>query len=117
MSGPDPERDRRLAARARSFPARAVPLGNEIAAFRASPEFAAMRRFARVNAVLRETLPEMAQGKVRAVILKGGVLTLEVADGILLAELRSTAARRLTAALAAAGTGATRLAWRVARRG
>jgi hypothetical protein len=35
---------------------------------------------------------------------------------VLLAELRSTCARQLVTALAQGGTGASRLAWRVARR-
>lgn len=112
----DPDRDRRLASRPRDGWRRADALGSEVEGFRRSPEFAAMRRFARIHSALHEALPERARGKVRAVGMRGGVLTLEVADGVLLAELRSTAVRPLLAALTAAGTGASRLAWRVARR-
>lgn len=112
----DPERDRILAARQRTGWRRAEPLAEAVGDFRASPEFAALRRFTRVNSALKAALPANAQGKVRAVAMQSGTLTLEVADGVLLAELRSTCARRIVEALAAGGTGATRLIWRVARR-
>lgn len=72
-----------------------------------------MRRFARIHGALAEALPPHARGKVRAHALKDGTCTLLVADGVLCAELRSTCARRILTALAAAGTGATRLAWRI----
>lgn len=113
----DPERDRRLAARPRDGWRRAEPLATQLESFRRSPEFAAMRRFARIHAALREALPAHAQGKVRATGMRAGTLALEVVDGVLLAELRSTCSRQLLAALVAAGTGASRLSWRVARRG
>ncbi|MCS6970495.1 MAG: hypothetical protein RMM29_08280 [Planctomycetota bacterium] len=93
-----------------------VPLSAELAAFRASADYAAMRRFARVHAILAAALPAAARGKVRAVALRRGCLTLEVSDGVLLAELRSTIARALRDALAAAGTGVSQLQWRVAPR-
>jgi hypothetical protein len=112
----NPERDRALAARPRDGWRRAAPLGNVVEDFRHSPEFAAMRRFTRVNTALKEALPERAQGRVKAIAMRAGTLTLEVADGVLLAELRTTCARRILDALAAGGTGATRLIWRVARR-
>lgn len=96
-------------------PWRPVPLAAELAAFRASAAYAAMRRFARVHGLLASVLPPAAQGRVRAVRLQRGVLTLEAADGVLLAELRCTIEHRLLAALAAGGTGVSRLAWRVAR--
>ncbi len=112
----DPERDRALAAKPRDGWRRAAPLGNVVEDFRHSPEFAAMRRFTRVNSALKEALPAQAQGKVKAVAMRAGTLTLEVADGVLLAELRTTCTRRIQDALAAGGTGATRLIWRVARR-
>jgi hypothetical protein len=111
-----PDRDRRLAAQPRDGWRRAAPLGNVVEDFRHSPEFAAMRRFTRVNTALREALPAHAHGKVKAVNMRAGTLTLEVADGVLLAELRTMSARRILEALAAGGTGATRLIWRVARR-
>lgn len=113
----DPERDRRLASRPRDGWRRAGSLADEVTGFRRSPEFAAMRRFARIHAALREALPPHAQGRVKATGMRAGVLALEVADGVLLAELRSTCAQRILAALAGAGTGTSRLSWRVARRG
>lgn len=111
-----PERDRALASRPRDGWRKVAGLGAELESFRHSPEFAAMRRFTRVNTALREALPEHAQGKVKAVNMRAGTLTLEVADGVLLAELRTMCARRILEALAGGGTGATRLIWRVARR-
>ena len=112
----DPERDRALAARPRDGWRRAAPLGNVVEDFRHSPEFAAMRRFTRVNTALKEAVPASAHGKVRAIAMRAGTLTLEVADGVLLAELRTTCTRRILDALAAGGTGATRQMRRVARR-
>jgi hypothetical protein len=112
----DPRRDRELAARSRERARRPAELGALVEDFHHSPEFAAMKRFTRVHGALAEVLPEIARGKVKVVSLRAGVLTLEVADGVLLAELRSTCARQLVTALAQSGTGASRLAWRVARR-
>lgn len=111
-----PERDRALASRPRDGWRRADGLDRELDSFRRSPEYAAMRRFARIHGALNEVLPERARGKVKAVNLRAGTLVLEVADGVLLAELRLTCARQVLAALAAAGTGTSRLTWRVARR-
>ncbi len=112
----DPDRDRRLAAKPRDGWRRVAGLGNEVESFRLSPEFAALRRFTRINSALKEALPVHAFGKVRAIAMRAGVLTLEVADGVLLAELRSTCNRRVLEALATGRTGASRLIWRVARR-
>jgi hypothetical protein len=69
-----------------------------------------------VHGVLAQVLPAQARGKVRAISLNGGTLTLEVANAVLCGELRQMSVRPLLAALAAAGTGASRLAWRVAPR-
>jgi hypothetical protein len=74
-----------------------------------------MRRFARVHGALAEVLPAHAGGKVRAVAIRDGSCTLSVADAVLCAELRATCARRILDALALAGTGTTRLIWRVER--
>jgi hypothetical protein len=112
----DPLRDRRLASKPRYAYRRADDLGSELTRLRQSPEFAAMRRFARIHGALAEVLPEAIRGKVKAIAERAGTVTLEVSDGVLLAELRSTRARDILNALAAAGTGASRLVWRVARR-
>lgn len=111
-----PERDRQLAAQPHPGYRRPAELGETVKLLRASPEYAAMRRFARVHGVLMRALPPTAQGKVKAVAMRDGAITLEVADGVLLSELRSTCVRRLLAEFAAAGTGISRLTWRVARR-
>lgn len=111
-----PERDRALAARPRGAYRAPCELGSELGFLRGSPAYAAMRRFAKVHGALEAALPEHARGKVRALTIRDGACTLAVADGVLCAELRGTCARRILAALAAAGTGVTRLAWRVARR-
>ncbi len=116
MAISDPDRDRRLAAKPKEGWRRAEDLGRLVEDFKRSPEFAAMRRFTRINAALRDALPASAHGKVKPLAMRAGTITLEVVDGILLAELRTTCTRRILDALAAGGTGATRLVWRVARR-
>ncbi|MEK7415801.1 MAG: DciA family protein [Planctomycetota bacterium] len=115
-SSPGPDRDRQLAAQPRDGYRAAALLGETLAQLRASKEYASMRRFARVHGALERALPATAHGKVRAIGLRDGVLTLEVANGVLLAELRSTCARRLLSEFATARTGISRLTWRVARR-
>jgi hypothetical protein len=60
---------------------------------------------------LREVLGEAAAARVEARRIVRGVLTLAVADSVLLAELRSHRAHALLGALAARGTGVLRLAW------
>jgi hypothetical protein len=117
MADSDPQRDRRAAAVPRQAPRRVAALHDELERLRASPEYAAMRRFARIHGALDAALPPAARGKVRAVGMRQGVVALEVVDGVLLAELRTTCARRLLESLIAARTGASRLVWRVARRG
>lgn len=110
-----PARDRSIAAQARNRGRRVAGLGDEIAQLRASPEYTAMRRFARVHGALAEVLPEPARGKVRAIAIRDGTCTLSVANAVLCAELRAAFARRILDALALAGTGTTRLVWRVER--
>jgi len=75
-----------------------------------------MRRFGRVAGALTKALPAKALGKVRPVDLRAGTLTLEVDDSPLLAELRQHHAHALQVELAAAGTGVSRVQWRLARR-
>jgi hypothetical protein len=73
---------------------------------------ARIRRFLRVHGCLAEVLPPAHAARVRAVTLVKGVLTLAVADPVLLSELRNHRQADLLRALAAAGTGTVRLAWR-----
>lgn len=73
-----------------------------------------MRRFQRVAPALRKVLDDRLLGRVRPVRLNGGVLTLEVDDGMALHELRNHRAHALLAELSSAGTGVSRLVWRLA---
>lgn len=115
MPGPDPERDRRLAAQPRYRYRSAQPLGEEIADLLDSEAFRRLRRFQRVNDVLRERLPASHLTRLKPVRFQAGVLHIDVRDGPLLAELRQHHERALLAALASAGTGVTQVRWRLAR--
>jgi hypothetical protein len=113
---PDPERDRRLAAQARHGRRAAEPLADTVGGFLGSEEMARIRRFQRVAPVLRQVLGEALCARVRPLRLAGGVLTVEVADGPAMHELRQHHAHALLAALASAGTGVSRVAWRLKAR-
>jgi len=75
-----------------------------------SEEIQRLRRFQRVATALAEVL-----SSTQTVQLRGGVLTIDVFEGLLLAELRQHHAHRLLAALAAAGTGVSRVVLRLAK--
>lgn len=111
----DPGRDRALAHRPR-LPGtpRRESLDHLVHSFMKSEEVAKMRRFARVRGAL-ETALGPAAAKVTPVRLAAGVLTLEVKDGVLLAELRTMRSTQLLQILADQRTGVTRLMWRIAR--
>ena len=111
-----PERDRRQAQRHRQGPRWAEPLGDVLDSVLDREALARMRRFGRVAGALTRTLPAKAVGKVRPVDLRAGTLTLEVDDSPLLAELRQHHAHAVQAELASAGTGVSRVQWRLARR-
>lgn len=113
---PGPERDRRLAQRPRQRPRYAETVGDVLDSVLDREAMARMRRFGRVAGALKAVLPANALAKVRPVDLRAGVLTLEVDDSPLLAELRQHRAHALQVELAAAGTGVSRVAWRLARR-
>jgi len=110
---PDPERDKRLAAKARHGWRGAVPLADTVGGFLGSEEMARIRRFQRVTPVLREILGEQLSARVKPLRLQAGVLTVAVADGPAMHELRNHHNHALQAALAAAGTGVSRIAWRL----
>ena len=111
----DPFRDRRLARQPRYAYRRAEDLGHAVDGLLGGEAGRRMRRFQRVAPALRDTLPAGLLAKVRPVLLQSGTLTLEVADGVALHELRQHHGHALLAALSAAGTGVSRLAWRLAR--
>ena len=75
-----------------------------------------MKRFAAVRGALAEALTEKELAKVKPISIAAGVLTMEVADGVLLGELRNHRNHDLLSALAEAGTTVTRIAWRLAKK-
>jgi hypothetical protein len=113
---PSPERDRALAAQTRHGARRAIPVGDVLDRVLDRETLARMRRFGRVAGVLRSQLSEQERSKVRPVALTGGLLTLEVDDGTLLAELAQHRAHLIERDLVAAGTGASKVRFRLARR-
>lgn len=115
MPRSDPERDRRLARKPRYAWRNATGLGDLVSTFMRSDEVRRMKRFTAVAEGLAAVLPEARLARIRAVGISQGALTLEVADSVLLAELRSHHQAALLAALAEAGAGVTRITWRLAR--
>src|SRR5476649_2767270 len=97
----NPERDRRQAAKVRHGWRGAEPLADAVGGFLGSEEMARIRRFQRVTPALRQVLGEKLCARVRPLRLQGGVLTIEVADGPAMHELRQHHAHALLAALAA----------------
>ncbi len=116
MRASDPERDRRLAQRARYSRRSAEGLDAALGGFFSSTEMQRMRRFQRVVPALQRCLPPQLLQAVSPVRLQEGALTLEVADSVAMHELRQHYAPALAGALAEAGTGVSRLIWRLAPR-
>jgi predicted nucleic acid-binding Zn ribbon protein len=110
-----PERDRRLSAKPRYGYRAPQPLSHEISQLLGSETFKRLRRFQRVNDALKDALGENFLSRVRPISLKVGVLIVEVADTPLLAEIKQHYDHRVTQALAAAGTGVSRVQWRLGR--
>jgi hypothetical protein len=111
----NPERDRHLAAKPRYGWRDAESVGDAVDSILGSREFVRMKRFQRVAGALKAVLPPAAAGRVRPALYKNGVLTLEVFDTPLLAELRQYHHHRLLDELVARGTGVSKLIWRIAR--
>ena len=115
MAASNPKRDRRLAARPRYRFRDAEPLGDEIEALLGSETIRRLKRFQKVTDALKGAVGEAILAKLKPVRLQAGVLTVEVLDGPLLAELRQHRERAVLQALAQAGTGVTAVQWRIAR--
>ncbi len=108
------DRDRKLASQVRHGWRDAQPIAKVLSGFLHSEAGRRMRRFQKVTDILAGELPPNVLAKLRPVGISGGTLTIEAADGVILAELRQHRATRLQAALAKAGTGIDRIAWRLA---
>ncbi len=115
MPASNPDRDLHLARRQRLGFRRAEPLANEIEDLLGSEDFQRMRRFQKVNGALRQVLSVAQIQRLKPVSLKAGLLTIEVTDGPLLAELRQHHERAVLNALAHAGTGVSKVVWRLGR--
>ena len=110
-----PERDRRLAAQPRYRFRGAKPLADEIESLLGSETFRRLRRFQKVADALKSAVGETFLNRIKPVRMQAGVLTIEVLDGPLLAELRQHRERAILQALTQAGTGVTQVTWRIAR--
>ena len=115
MPASNPDRDRRLAGRPRYRFRAANPLADEIQDLLGSETFRRLKRFQKVTDALTSSLGATILAKLKPVRLQAGVLTIEVLDGPLLAELRQHRERAVLQALAHAGTGVTDVQWRIAR--
>ena len=79
-----------------------------------SEQMRRMRRFQRVTPALRAVLPPPLLAAIQPIRLQEGVLTCAVTDAMAMHELRQHYATALLDALARAGTGISRIAWRLA---
>jgi len=113
---PGPERDRAIAAQPRYGFRCALPIDALVDQWLGSDEAKRARRLARVAGAMAGVLDARTRRQVRPVRFATGTLTIEVANSVLLGELRQHHEHALIDALARAGTGVTRLAWRVAAR-
>jgi hypothetical protein len=111
-----PERDRRLSAKPRYGYRNTQPLAHEISQLLGSETFRRLRRFQRVNDALKSALGATFLSRIKPTSLKAGVLIIDVADSPLLAEIKQHYEFRVIKALADAGTGVSRVQWRLARR-
>lgn len=110
-----PERDRRLAAQPRYRFRAAQPLGSEIEQLLGSETFRRLKRFQKVTDALKAAVGANLLTRLKPVRMQAGVLTVEVLDGPLLAEMRQHHERKVLQSLAQAGTGVTAVTWRIAR--
>ncbi len=112
---PSPERDRLLASRPRLGPRRAVSVGEVVRWVMGDAEMQRRRRFLRVTDALKAAIDAKHLNRIKPIRFAGGLLTIEVVDGPLLAEMKQHVEPRLLTALAQAGTGVERIRWTLAR--
>lgn len=113
---PGPERDRQLAGRVRHGYRRAAEVGSILDRWWRSPDGQRIRRNRRLAGALRAVLSEPELDRVEPLSIKQGVLTLGVADNLLLSELRNHRHGVLVATLVEHGTGIGRVVYRLKRR-
>ncbi len=116
IHGDGPERDRRLANKPRYGYRKAKPLREEIEQLIGSETFRKLKRFQRVNDALKVAIGEKFMTRIRPVSAKAGTLVIEVADSPLLAELKQHYHYKIINALSSAGTGISRVQYRIGRR-
>ena len=112
---PGPERDRALARRTHYGPRFATPLGEVAKWVMNDAQMRERRRFQHVAGVLKALIDPARLSRLKPVRCAGGVLTIEVLDGPLLAELKQHLESRLLDECARQGTGVSRIIWRLAR--
>lgn len=112
---PGPERDRRLARQVRHGWRKAEGAGDVLRDWIRGPEGKRLRRNARVVGVLKEVLTDAEMDKVEPIAIRNGVLTLGVADNVLLSELRNHRLGDLSNALIHGGTGIGRVVFKLQR--
>ena len=111
----NPERDRYIANKPRLRPRRGLDVADLAQQFVRSSEVKALRRHAHVKTALTAALPPALLGRVSIGSVRSGVLSLQVADGVALAELKQHYDRVLRDALVEAGAGVSRITYRLAR--
>jgi hypothetical protein len=112
---PDPERDRRLAARPRHQRRRAQGIDELVGRYTRSPEFRRLERMRRVRTALASLFSSAICARIEVARLGRQGLVLAVSDSLLLAELRNHHHARLLSALAAYGVGTQQVRYRLRR--
>ena len=112
----DPERDRRIANQVRYGPRWADSAGSVLDHWWRSADGQRIRRNRRLADALRAVLSEGELDRVEPLAIRQGVLTLGVADNLLLSELRNHRHGLLVATLVERGTGIGRVVYRLQRR-
>lgn len=113
---PGPERDRAIARQVRHGYRKALDAGKVLDAWWRSADGQRIRRNRRLAGALRSVLSEAELDKVEPISIKQGVLTLAVADNLLLSELRNHRHGALVAQLVEQGTGIGRIVYRLKRK-
>ena len=111
----NPERDRRVANKPRMRPRRGLDVADLAQQWMRSSEVKALRRHAHVKTALTTALPAVLLDRVEIGSVRSGTLTLQVADGVALAELKQHYDNALRAAMVEAGAGVSRIHYRLRR--